>query len=99
MDSSDELIKRYWERFAEEQIDLEDFCRQVRDGAFEGYGAGDLRDFLGQVEANMLRNIETMLEANPGLAPLRDERVEETQRWIADLMHRYASPRTSPPST
>ena len=33
-----------------------------------------------------------MLEANPHLAPLRDERIEETRQMIEDLVNRYGAP-------
>lgn len=88
---ADEIMHAYWELFMEEQVSLEDFCQRLADGEFGQYSKEHITVFLNEVEASILQNIDTMLEANPQLAPLRDERIAETQEMIADLLRRFGS--------
>ena len=90
---AEQLLARYWDQFAEEQVSLEEFCRRVAAGELGPYSRDDLRAFLEAVESNILSNIQTMVEVNPELEPLREERVAETQDMIADLIARYAAER------
>lgn len=86
---AEQIMDTYWDLFTEEQIDLEAFCTRLAAGEFGNYEPDDIEEFLREVELNILRNIETMLEANPQLAPLRDERVEETREMIDGLVKKY----------
>lgn len=89
---ADKIMQTYWDLFLEEQIGLEQFCRRLAGGEFGSYTKDQITDFLRQVEVNILQNIDTMLEANPHLAPLRDERIEETRQMIDDLVNRFGAP-------
>lgn len=86
-----ELMERYEELFADEPgLSLERFLERVCAGEFGRYERRDIARFLRAVEAHMTANIDTMVEANPHLLPLRDERLEEVQRMIAALLQRFA---------
>lgn len=90
-DPAEDLMQRYWDTFAEQPgLSLERFLERVRAGEFGSFGPEAIARFLREVEAQILGNIEAMVEANPQLAPLREERVEETQRMIAELLERFA---------
>lgn len=89
--TADRIMETYWELFMEEQLSLEKFCERLQTGEFGDFDAQDIENFLREVEANIISNIYTMLEANPQLEPLRDERVEETHEMIEDLVAKYGT--------
>lgn len=91
VDPAQRLLALYWEQFAEEQVSLEEFCRRAAAGELGDYTPDDLRAFLLAVESNILSNIQAMVEVNPELETLREERIAETQDMIADLIARYAT--------
>lgn len=90
-DPVDALMEAYQSAFLEEPgLSLERFLERVAAGRHGRFREQDIADFLDAVEAQILANIDTMAEANPQLAPLREERIAETQRMIAALRERFA---------
>lgn len=86
-----QLMQLYEHLFAEEPgLSLERFLERVTRGEFGTYGPDAVADFLRAVEAQILANIDAMVEANPHLLPLRDQRAEETRAQIARLLERFA---------
>lgn len=86
-----ELMARYEELFVEEPgLSLERFLERVSAGEFGPYTPEELGRFLRAVEAHMVANVDTMIEAHPHLLPLREEKLDEIQRMIAQLIARFA---------
>lgn len=83
------LAEVYWERMQEEYLSLEEFLDRARAGEFGDYAPEDFVRFLREVEANILHNIDLKLEEAPHLAPMRDDKIEETHDMIAALIEKY----------
>jgi hypothetical protein len=87
------LTDVYWEVMTEEPGELEPFLRRVAAGEFGAYGPREIRDFLQQVEQDILGSIATKagaLALPPGEV---EERSEETRRMIEGLIRKYAADR------
>ncbi|WP_324715725.1 hypothetical protein U7230_10120 [Carboxydochorda subterranea] len=93
----DDLWERYTQLSAEQPLDLEAFVRMAAQGELgEPVSPPALEAFLRRVEAMMLANIDTKLEEAPHFHAMRDDAVERTQAMIADLIARFATPRSHP---
>lgn len=90
-DAEKPLADVYWDVMLEEPLDLEPFVRRAAAGEWGLYSAAEVRDFLRQVEQDILGSIATRsgsMGVGPGVA---EARAEETRQMIEDLIRRYAA--------
>lgn len=83
------LARIFWDLQMEDPMGLEEFCEAARGGRYGATGPEEIAELLAEVEQAILENIELKLAESPYLAPLRQEKIEETHTRIADLRRRY----------
>lgn len=81
-----------WEAYGrvslEEPCTLDRFVDRALGGEFGAVAKEEMVDFLHRMEATIYANIEAMAETNPHLAPLADDRRQETSEQVARLVER-----------
>ena len=83
------LARIFWDLQMEDPMGLQEFCEAARGGRYGATSPEEIAEFLAEVEQAMLENIELKLSESPHLAPLRQEKIDETQTRISDLRRRY----------
>lgn len=87
-----DLSRVYWEAHGFEGLDLEQFLKDVQAGVWGTFTPDEIRDFLYQMEASIIENIETKSAEAPAFAAAKDEIIEKTQQRFARLRKLYATP-------
>lgn len=89
--AAEDLRRAYLDLMLEEPgTPLDAFLERVAAGEFGRQPPEAVEQFLRGVERDMLASIRTHAEASPGLAGEVEDRIQETQAEIADLIRRYA---------
>ncbi len=89
-DTERPLADVYWDVMMEEPLDLEPFLRRVAAGEWGAFPAPEIRDFLRQIEQDILGSIATKGGSMALHPDAVEERAEETRQMIEDLIRRYA---------
>jgi hypothetical protein len=90
-DATRPLADVYWDVMLDEPLELEPFLRRAAAGEWGAYAAADIRDFLRQIEQDILGSIATR-SGSMGVRPGEAEaRAEETRQMIQGLIRRYAA--------
>ena len=85
----DRLSETYWELQADENpMDLEEFVGRAAAGEYGPVTKAELREFLREVEARLVHQIEQGEEGAHDAAP-REELIDETRLWIDDLITKF----------
>lgn len=81
----------YLDVMMEEPLDLEPFLRRLAAGEWGAFPPAEVRDFLRQVEQDILGSIATR-SGSMAVGPAEAEaRAEETRQMIEGLIRRYAA--------
>ena len=81
----------YLDVMMEEPLDLEPFLRRLAAGEWGAFPPAEVRDFLRQVEQDILGSIATKAGAMALHPDAVEERAEETRQMIEDLIRKYAA--------
>jgi hypothetical protein len=90
-DETRALADVYWDVMMDEPTDLEPFVRRAAAGEWGDYAAADVRDFLRQIEQDILGSITTKAGAMALSHEAVEERAEETRQMIEGLIRKYAA--------
>lgn len=84
------MNERLWEIYEQvclvEMQSLEEFVRRLKSGELGEFATSDLIEFLREIEANMLQNIQVKTMEHQAYAEMADEVSEQTQRMFDDLI-------------
>lgn len=83
------LIDLYWERFSQEPLDLEDFLHEVQQGRHGSFRAAEIVQFIEDVEAITLRNIEVKAREGPVYEQMKQSVIEQTRERMRALIDEY----------
>lgn len=87
------MNERLWEIYEQlclvEQQGLDEFVRRIKEGEFGEFPANEVIDFLHEIEANMLQNIQVKALEHQAYAEMADEVSEETQKMFEELIEEY----------
>lgn len=83
-----ELLDKYYE-VSMEGVDLRRFLDRLDAGEFGEVEPQVVVEFLRELEALILSNIETKAQEAPHYAERREQVIEETQREFDELVARY----------
>lgn len=90
------MNERLWEIYEQiclvEMQSLEEFVRRLKTGEFGGFATSDMIEFLREIEANMLQNIQVKTMEHQAYAEMADEVSEQTQRMFEDLIEEVRRP-------
>ncbi|HXF83570.1 MAG TPA: hypothetical protein VNN19_12540 [bacterium] len=90
------MNERLWEIYEQiclvEMQSLEEFVRRLKSGEFGEFERADVIEFLREIEANMLQNIQVKTMEHQAYAELADEVSEQTQRMFDDLIEEMRRP-------
>jgi predicted RNA-binding protein with EMAP domain len=90
------MNERLWEIYEQiclvEMQSLEEFVRRLKSGEFGEFERADVIEFLREIEANMLQNIQVKTMEHQAYAELADEVAEQTQRMFDDLIEEVRRP-------
>jgi hypothetical protein len=83
-------MDRLWELYErwcmEELMSLREFVTRLKAGEYGAFSRDDVVNFLRQIEANMLENIELKAMEDPLLEDLKEDRMAETSQEIDELI-------------
>ena len=83
------LSEIYWELQGDEDpVGLEEFVARAAAGAYGSVTKAQLSEFLHDVEARLIRQIEQE-EGGAHDEAAREELLDETRGWIEDLITRF----------
>lgn len=85
------LIDLYWERFSQEPLDLEEFLNEVQKGRHGSFRAAEIVDFIEDVEAITLRNIEVKAREGPVYEQMKQSVIEQTRERTQALIEKYGT--------
>ena len=82
----DDLWGLYEHWCMEELISLREFVMRLKAGEFGTFNRAEVVDFLREIEASILENIELKALEDPLLEELKEERIAETSQEIDELI-------------
>jgi hypothetical protein len=84
------MNERLWEIYEQlclvEMVPLPEFVSRVKTGEFGGFETEDVVEFLREIEANMLQNIQVKTMEHQTYAEMADEVSEDTQKMFEELI-------------
>lgn len=86
--NAQELLDKYYE-LSMEGVDLRGFLDRLDAGEFGRVEPEAVVEFLRELEAVILSNIEVKAQEAPHYAQRREEVIQETQREFDELVARY----------
>jgi hypothetical protein len=85
-----ELWEVYKRLSMEEVIDLDIFLRDVKQGKFGRFSKECIRNFLHEMEQEVIKNMELKTLENPSWTHVFEERLDEIHNWFKKLREYYA---------
>lgn len=84
------MNERLWEIYEQlclvEMVPLAEFIRRLKEGEFGEFETEDVVEFLREIEANMLQNIQAKTMEHHSYAEMADQVSEDTQKMIEELI-------------
>jgi len=84
------MNERLWEIYEQiclvEMVPLPEFVTRVKTGEFGEFETEDVVEFLREIEANMLQNIQVKTMEHQAYAEMADQVSEDTQKMIEELI-------------
>jgi hypothetical protein len=84
------MNERLWEIYEQlclvDMVPLSEFVSRVKAGEFGEFETEDVVEFLREIEANMLQNIQVKTMEHQAYAEMADEVSEDTQKMFEELI-------------
>jgi len=91
-DDVESLAEKYWALFYEEgPIELEEFLQQIKAGKHGDISPKEIDDFLDEMLATMLGNIQVKASESPEYEAMRADVEIQTEQRMARLKAEYGS--------
>jgi hypothetical protein len=84
------MNERLWEIYEQlclvEMVPLPEFVSRLKSGEFGEFETEDVVEFLREIEANMLQNIQVKTMEHQTYAEMADQVSEDTQKMFEELI-------------